>query len=371
MRRASEIGEFDKTKGKSRIVKKQFITSFVALVLLVGVMIPASYGQRRRGAATPATSQAPRTPLSALPASDAVMLIDLKRLLNDVVPRVFSGDPAHLAKVNAEIEKLKTNYGFDVRAFEQIAVGLRFQNPRAGVTTTDMVAVVSGTFNSGALLAAGRMAAKGKYQEEKYRNSTIYVFDVTQQGKAPSVMGMRVAKLAVAALDANTLVFGEPEGVRSTIGATLERRRANAELIQMAMRNPNTFVSFGANVPQSLTQGKDFGNEEISKNISSIRQAYGGLGVTPGGFDLTAIARTNRPDEAKSLGDTLSALKQFGGMAVSQMPPDKRAMAQAALDSLTITTEGNETQLKLEIAQAAINELMRSMQKQPGSTNQE
>lgn len=359
-------------KGKGRIVKKQFITSFVALVLLVGALAPDAQAQRRRGTgAGAATTQAATSPLNALPASDAVMLVDIKRVLNDVLPRVLATDPAHLAKVNAEIEKFRTNYGLDLRSFERLAVGLRFQSPRAGVTTTDMVAVVSGTFNSGALLAAGRMAAKGKYQEEKYRNSVIYIYDITQQGKAPSVMGMRVTKLAVAALDAHTLVFGEPEGVRSTIGASIERRRVNADLIQMAMRNPNAFVSFGANVPASLTQGKDFGNEEITKNIASIRQAYGGLGLTTDGLDLLAIARTARPEQAKSLGDTLSALKQFGGMAISQMPADKRPMAQAALDSLTITTEGNETSLRLEVAQAAINEIMRGLQKQPGSVNQE
>lgn len=354
-------------KGKIRIVNKKLMTSFVAFLLLAVAIVPSAHAQRRRGTATattPAKQAAAASPLNALPASDAVMLIDLKRTLNDVVPRLLADDTTHLAKLNAEIDKFKTSYGLDLRSFEQLAVGVRFQSPRAGVTTTDLVAVTRGTFNSGALLAAGRIAAEGKYQEEKYRNSVIYLFNLLDpQGKAPSIMGMSVPKLAVAALDANTLVFGEPAGVRAAIDGSRVRVRANADLIQMAMRNPNAFVSFGANVPASLTQGRDFGNEEITKNIAAIRQAYGGLGITDGGFDLTAIARTQRPDQAKSLGDTLAALKQFGGMALSQMPPDKRAMAQSALDSLTISTTGHETQLRLELAQTIINELMRSLQK--------
>ena len=348
-------------------MKKNFISSLVALVLLVGLTTSLGYGQRRRSSsssnssATPAASQALSGPLAALPASDAVMLIDIKRLLNDAAPRVLGNDPARLAKWNAHIEQFKTQYGLDVRSFEQLAVGLRFQSPRAGVTTTDMIAIVHGTFNSGALLAAGRMAAKGKYQEEKYRNSTIYIFDVNDKVKMGGLFDMNVKQLAVAALDANTLVFGEPEGVRSTIGGSRERKRINTELIQMALRNPNAVISFGANVPQSATQGKDFGNDEINKNLASIRQAYGALGLTPEGFDLTAIARTERADQAKALGDTLSALKQFGGMFVSQLPPEKGKMAQAAIDSLSITTAGNETQIRLALAQAAINELMRNL----------
>jgi hypothetical protein len=329
--------------------------------MLLTLAAGTGFGQRRRGAAAQpvAAPAALASPLSALPASDAVMLIDIKRLLNEGVPRVL--DPVRLAKLNAEIEKIKTSYGLDVRSFESLALGFRFQSPRAGVTTTDVVAVVHGTFNSGALLAAGRLAAKGKYQEEKYKNSTIYIFDTTEQGKPSSLMGVRVTKLAVVALDANTLVFGEPAGVRSAVDSSRLRGRANAALIQMAMRNPNAILSFGANVPQSVTN-QDFGNEEISKNLAAIRQAYGALGLTAGGgFDLTAIARTERPDQAKSLGDTLSAFKQLGGAFISQLPPDKRAMAQTALDSLTITTAGNETQLRLELAQAVINELMRNL----------
>jgi hypothetical protein len=354
-------------KGKIRIVTKKLTASFIALLLLLLVTAPSALAQRKRGTTTAAANQAAASPLNALPASDAVMLIDLKRLLNDVAPRVMAGDPAHLAKLNEHIDRFKTQYGLDLRSFERLAVGVRFQNPRPGVTTTDLVAVTRGTFDSGALLAAGRIAAKGKYQEEKFRNTTIYVFDLMEPGKtAPNVMGMKVPKLAVAALDTNTLVFGEPEGVRSTITAKTERRRINAELIQMAMRNPNAFVSFGANIPASLTQGKDFGNDEINKNITAIRQAYGALGLTDDGVDLTAIARTASADQAKSLGDTLSAFKQFGAMFISQLPPDKSKMAQTALDSLTITTAGNETQLKLELAQAIINELMRSLQKKQG-----
>jgi hypothetical protein len=341
-------------------VKKKLMTSMVALVLLIATAATTSFGQRKRATAATPVNQA-ASPLTALPASDAVMLIDIKRLLNDAVPRVLSNDPVRLAKLNAHVEQIKTRYGFDVRSFERLAVGLRFKSPRAGVTTTDMVAVASGTFDSGALLAAGRIAAKGKYQEEKYKNTTIYIFDVTEQGKAPSMMGVRVTKIAVATLGRNMLVFGEPEGVRATVDSNTRRSRINAELIEMAMRNPNAFISFGANVPQSATQGQDFGNDEINKNIASIRQAYGALGLTPNGFDLRAIARTAQPDQAKRLGDTLGALKMVGGAAISQLPPDKRNLAQAALDSLTITTEGNETQLRLEVAQAVINELMRTL----------
>lgn len=336
------------------------MTSLVALVLLIATATTTSFGQRRKTtAATPANEAA--SPLAALPASDAVMLIDIKRLLNDAVPRVLSNDLARLAKLNAHVDQLKTRYGLDVRSFERLAVGLRFKSPRAGVTTTDMVAVASGTFNSGALLAAGRIAANGKYQEEKYKNTTIYIFDVTQQGKAPAVMGVKVTKLAVATLGPNMLVFGEPEGVRATVDRSKGRSRINAELIQMAMRNPDAFISFGANVPQSATQGQDFGSDEINKNLASIRQAYGALGLTANGFDLTAIARTAQADQAKSLADTLAAFKMVGGAAISQLPPDKGKLAQAALDSLTITTEGNETQLRLEVAQAVINELMRNL----------
>ena len=297
-----------------------------------------------------------------LPPSDVVVSINIKRLINDGLPKFFADNPAKLAEFNAHIDQIKTQTGLDLRSFEEIAVGMHYQHPSPNVTKADTVVLAHGTFNAGALIAAGRMAAQGKYREEKYNGATIYIYSLNSQMNLHGFFNMKINDLAVTSLDANTLIFGEPASVRATIDANKTPGHVNNDLIQLATRAPNALLGFSANVPPSLTASADLGNPEITKIVGSIHQAYGALSTTADGFGLLAVARTETPDQAKVLSDTLAALKQFGGMVIPQLPAETGKIAQNVLDSLKITASGNETLLSLEVRQADITTLMRAMQ---------
>jgi hypothetical protein len=300
--------------------------------------------------------------LNMLPPSDVVAFVNVRRLIDEAVPKVFANNPAKIAEFNADIDRLKTQTGIDARSFSTIALGLRYQNPSPGITTADTVVIANGTFNAGAILAAGRVASKGKYQEQKYNNATIHVFTLNEHLNVPGLMNMRVRELAVTTLGANTLVIGELSAVRATLDANVTRRSVNADLVNLATRAPNALIGFSANVPPSLSKGVDFNNDELAKIIGSIRKAYGAIGTTANGFDLLAITRTESPSQAQTLSETLTALKQFGGMVVGQLPAETRELAQNALDSLKIGAEGNETTIRFELQQSDINTLMRVLQ---------
>ena len=153
---------------------------FFALALAKAIMFSAN-GQTTTpppttpSAATLSTSAA-ATSLAALPASDVVMFVDSRALLTDAMPRVLANDPTKLAQVNAQIDRFKASTGIDARSFERIALGIRFANPAAGVTETGYVAIASSRMDAGTLVAAARLAAKGKYQEQKLGARTIYTF---------------------------------------------------------------------------------------------------------------------------------------------------------------------------------------------------
>jgi len=305
--------------------------------------------------------------LSLLPRSDFVAFVNVKRLITEAAPKVLADNPAKLAEFNAEIDKFKAQTGIDARMFENIAVGMRYQHPSPRVTTTDTVVIANGSFSAGALLAAARLASKGKYQEQKYSGTTLYVFNVQDHIKMLGLFNMKVGEVAAAVLDANTLAIGEPASVRAALDNKAQGR-VNNDLIQLATRSPNALMGFGANVPPALTASADFGNEEISKIIGSIRQAYGAIGTTADGFDMLAVARTEKAEQAQTLSETLGALKQFGGMMIPQLPAETGQLAQAALDSLKISSAGNETLIRLELKQADISTLMRVLQPKTAGT---
>ncbi|HYG81373.1 MAG TPA: hypothetical protein VD861_13340 [Pyrinomonadaceae bacterium] len=344
-------------------MNKKSLAIVLAMSLALTVFALAGGAQTKPVTTAAATTvAAPAAPLDLLPPSDLVAFAHVKRLITEAAPKAFADDPAKLAEFNAELDGFKAKTGIDARAFDSVAVGMRYQNPTPGVTTADTVFIAQGTFNAGALIAAGRVAAKGKYQEQKYKDSTIYVFAVNDHVNVPGLMNMSVREMAVTTLDANTLVFGELPAVRATLDARsglTGATRANADLVQLAQRSPNALMGFSANVPPSLSKSVNIPNDEISRLLGSIRQAYGSVGTTANGFGLLAVARTEKADDAQSLSDTLSALKQFGVVVAGQLPADQRDLAQRALDSMKSSAAGNETSVSFELQQSDISTLLR------------
>jgi hypothetical protein len=336
------------------IVNKKSFALFLALSIALTIFGLTAGAQTRSS-----QSSAAGAALNMLPPSDFVAFVNVRRLIDEATPKIFADNPTKLAEFNADLDRLKAKTGLDVRSFSSIAVGLRYLNPSPGITTADTVVIASGTFNANALIAAGRLASKGKYQEQKYNNATISIFSINDQVNVPGLMNMRVKELAVTALDTNTLVIGELPAVRATLDANRTRSGVNADLVNLAMRAPNALIGFSANVPPSLTKGIDLNNDEITKIIGSIRQAYGAIGTTAGGFDMLMITRTERAEQAQSLSETLTALKQFGGVLAGQLPAETSKLAQNALESLKIGAQGNETSIRLELQMADISTLMR------------
>lgn len=342
-------------------VNKKVYALFLAIICaLTAITLTGGAQTKPATQNTAGVSASSVAPLNLLPASDVVAFVDVKRLLNEAAPKVLADSPAKLAEFNADIDQLKTRTGIDARSFDRIAVGMRYTHPSAGVTKADTVVVARGSFNAGALLAAGRVASKGKYQEQDYKGTTVYLFDL--KGQTPAVPGMplKISELAAAALDTNTLVIGELAAVRATLDAGRGEGRVNNDLVQLASRTPNAIMGFSANVPAGLTNGLDVNNDEIARILGTIRQAYGAVGTTQNGFDMLMVARTEKADQARSLSETLTALKQFGGLVIPQLPADLGKVAQNTLDSLKISAEGTDASIRVEVLQSDISTLMRA-----------
>jgi hypothetical protein len=325
---------------------------FSLMLLLVGTVSAGSIPQNRRSA--PQASKI----FNALPASDAVAIVKLRQVLNDAMPKLLSTNPEKLAQANAQIEQFKTRTGLDPRSFEEMVFGVRYSYPSEGVTKLSTVAIANGTFSSGAMVAAGRIATNGKYREEQYRGKTIYIFNLDQQIKLLGVLDIKVAELAVAPLDANTLALGDLQIVRETLDQKRGAARANAELIALANKNPNAIVGFGGNISEQLRANLSITNDAIARDLTAVRQVYGSVGLTEKDVVIALAARTVDEPSARNLGNTVEALKQFGALLVNRLPAAKAALARSALNSLTITNQGNELQIQTSVAQTELAPIM-------------
>lgn len=337
-------------------MKNIIFRSFV-VALVFGLAISASsvaQTNRSRSAAKPAPNL-----LSSLPPSDAVAVVNVARVFNEVLPKLLAENPEKLADINTELAKFKTQTGLDPRSFNQIALGFSYKYPREGVTQISSVALASGSFNPAAMVAAGRLAANGKYVEEKYQGKTIYVFTFDRQIRLFGLWNVKVSDLAAVALDGTTLALGNLEAVRGVIDANKARKRANPELIALASRDPDAIVGFGGNVSPALMENLSLSNDTIARELTAVRQLYGTLGMTTSDLELMVAARTVDSYSAKNLGDTVEGLKQLGGLFINRLAAAKGTLARSALNNLKITTLGNELQIRTAVAQSQVAPLMR------------
>lgn len=327
---------------------------WVATLGVVVLLFGSGLAQRRN---TTVTKSAPSI-LATLPASDAVALVKLRRVLDEVVPKILATNPGKLAEVNSEIEKFKTRTGLDPRSFDELALGLRYSYPSEGVTRVHTVAIARGSFDPKAMVAAGRVAANGKYREEKYQGTTIYVFTLDQRMRLLGLLDVRIGELAVAPIDANTLALGEPERVRSAIDAKRNNGDVNSALTALATQDPNAILGFGGNISPALVQNIGIGNDAIAADLANVKQMYGSFGMTAKDLEVLIAARTLDAGSARSLSDTAQELKQLGSFFISRLSGTKGALAKSALANLKITTQGNELQIRTAVAQSEVAPLI-------------
>ena len=179
--------------------------------------------------------------VAMLPASDGVVVIDIKSFLGSALPQMLSGNQAMLSEVTKAIDEAKAKTGIDVRQFETLAAGVSATKIREKEYDLDSVLIARGQVSSGAVLAAAKLAAKGKYREVKVGEKTIFIFEAREivAQNAPQNTGIhsKILKafskeMAAYAIDANTLAFGSVEKVKATAeGATKLLRQMGADIV--------------------------------------------------------------------------------------------------------------------------------------------
>ena len=333
-------------------MKTKILNLAIVLLAICSTQVQA---QQTRGRNTPA----PAGLMASLPQSDAVAQVKIRQLLSDAMPRILANNPAKLAEVNASLDAFETRTGLNPRMFEQVALGVRFSHPAAGVTKAETVALANGGFSAAAMVAAGRVASNGNYREEKYQGKTVYIFKLDENVRLLGVFDFRITELAAAPLDGNVLALGDLSAVRAAIDAGRQRRRAqNAELIALANRDPNALIGFGSNMSEQLVANLDIGNAPIAADLSKLRQVYGSVGTTDRDLQVFLAARAVNADAAQSLGTTLEGLKQFGALFVGRLSGAKGVLAKSALANMKIATTANELQIRTAVAQADVGPLM-------------
>jgi hypothetical protein len=379
-------------------MKKKYYVLSLAIALVLGTVAFIS------GFAGGSKAAPNGNALSALPASDVVITVDTQRLMNETLPVILADNPGMLAKLNGKMESFNKEMGIDLRTFDSVAVGLRFATPSS--KDFDAVVIARGRFNANQVIDAAFAAAKAKKHElqkteEQYEGKTIHVILPTNRVRGGGSSSARVVtnantvddasassdtkanssqarlsgepqfsaieikkgsedKMAIVALDANTLAAGDLKSVKAAIDASMGRERVDDELVRLATQNASALVGFSGRIPPSMTEkitATHKGSE--GKYMASIRQFYGSFSTM--GTDAEAIlaVRTENAAQARDIGQALNAMKLLSGFSIAQPNKGEVRSLAGVLKDLSITTQDNEVQIKLNVNQKELAPFIR------------
>jgi hypothetical protein len=353
---------------KAGIMSRKFYFSFLAFALTLSATVAFVVGHSTgMSAASPNTAA-----LSALPASDFVISIDVQRALNETLPSILAANPPLLARMNAKLDEFQTKTGINPRSFESIAIGGRLTASRPH--GSHAVVIARGSFNSDQLLETAFAAAKAKgekfqKEEQQYEGKRIFLVSSTRTVKDDIEAGKTIAqvnaerrgeKMAIAVLDSNTLAVGELGSVRAAVDASLGRNRVDDELVRLATQTPNAVVGFSGKLPQSFVENTSSKNT-FEKYFASIRQFYGAFSADGTDAEAAVTLRTETAEQASEIGQALNTLKSLSAFGFARSGGNAAQADSLAdvLKGLTITTQGNEVQINVRIPQTSVAPLVR------------
>jgi hypothetical protein len=394
-------------------MNRKFYFSFLAFALTIVATVAFVVGHSTTKAASPGVA------LSSLPASDFVVVIDAQRALSETLPSLLAGNPALLAKMNAKLEEFEKKTGINPHSIESVAIGGRLNTSRPN--GEHAVVLVRGSFKADELIDAAFTTAKAEgerfqKEEQAYEGKTIFLIspqsapkNVGEAGRSsapatfraeaviapqPSGSGVgfgpsprkdakvsdlevlegknsatlhaesRTDKMAITALDSNTIAIGDFESVRAAIDAGMGRNRVDDELVQQAMQTPSAVVSFSGKIPQSIIEKSNSqgGNNPFAKYVTSIRGFYGSFEINGSEAETLITLRTENAEQASDISQAINSLKVLANLGLSQSAGQDvapRDAFAAALKGLSVTAQDNEVKIDARIPQASLAPLIR------------
>lgn len=348
-------------------MKKRFLALFTAGVLLSNLsgiaLADTKRSKQRRDTGNL---------VSLLPASDAVAVMDVKRFFGDALPRILASNQPILGEITAKLDEIQSKSGLDLRKFDQIAIGLKMNQVSAKEIDFDPVAIVRGDVSAGALVSVAKLASDGTYREEKVGERTIYIFTPKKvaaktvakagnpgiAGAIERTMSVPSKELALTAYDSSTLVVGTPARVRETLAA---KTFVAAEILSLLPVTVSPILSFAARTPTGMTNYLPLANDELGKNLNSIRYVAGSMDVAEGSASLHVMARTLKAEQAQGLLDTIQGLQLIGKAFLGGSKKPEQKIYARLIENARIARTGNDVTLDLSVPQSDIDALVGSI----------
>jgi hypothetical protein len=306
-------------------------------VALAAIMLALAISVSVRPSAARPAAQVGNELLNALPDGNAVLLIDVQRVVSSPLWNTLTAQ----AKFRSAFDKIQAELaevGLSLSDMQTVAVAF---------TNADMnnpAIAVSGRFNQSVLLARLRADARVKLTSETYKGIEVFNVESVETKQPPTGKHERHNTGGFAFFDAGTVVAGTPASVRASIDVKTGSRPSiaqNAKLNEGLAASGSAAVRFALEMTSSLASKLPTGQ---MGDFSSIKLIFGGVDVTTG-VDINATLRNDTAEHARTLTTQLNSLLDMARGFLGASKDAKMASLVEALKSVTIT--GNDIDVRV------------------------
>lgn len=321
------------------------------LLTLLSSLVLTGWGHGK-GAAPAPTAAAVAEAVALLPASDGVAVVDVARLVTELLPQFRALAPTQAVKFEKEIAEFMGETGIDPYRIRSAVVGFKMG------ASNSVSAIVDGiTFDPNRLITS--IKAKDSKQDVKvveYKGKQIYVVISTQAGK----VGLD-EEMAYTQLDGDRVALGNLSGVKSVLDGG--QGAANAALSSLLAQTNNGLLRFAANLPESATKGLTDQGDMFSQ-LATIKTVFGSLDLTNGmNLLLDTKLRTGSSAEANKLQNSLSALIGLGKMFLGGNDDPVMQALRQAIDLIKINAQDMDVALSLTVPKQVFDQLAEGSKK--------
>lgn len=267
-----------------------------------------------------ASAQAGRDLLQYLPDGNGVAIVDVQKVVSSEVWTALSSNP----KAKRALEGFKSE-------LEKAGLG-GTQVSSAAVLFTDpglknVVAAVSGTIDSGKVLAGIRSNPKAKLTSEKYKNFDIYTVTTTPNKDVAFVF-----------VTANVVVIGKAADVRRAVDVRSGDKPSvtqNTTLTSALSQTPDAAIRFALGTPSNITAALQSSNMPLP-DFSSVKLIFGTIDVTSA-IEINATLRNDTSEHASVIADQLNGLLSMARGFLGSASDPKVAPIAEVLKTVTIS----------------------------------
>jgi hypothetical protein len=300
---------------------------------------------------------------NAVPDSDLVAYVNVRKIVNDAVPRIAGDDAAAKKNLEHGFDELWAYTGLQARQISRAVIGAKFVGKGLDMDIQQMVVIAEGQFNYSDVKAANKLPHRDA-REEKYGTYTLFIFHPYEEptdnkdANAKDKNDKKDQEFAIVPLGPDLIAGGNLDAVKRTVDAFHdEKGRANAELVARARNAPGALVVMIVRVPGNFVRSTwpDGSAGRLGRLLSSIKDVRTTLSLGKQGFPVAVEIRSNSAASAIDLRCVIESIRTLADLILTG---ESGQAFRKQIDDLKISSEKNRVLVRTELTVATMRSIV-------------